>query len=529
MAQRRARTGRSAAALLIAAALLAPVLIPATASAGRGQPHQRGSGPNRGALLVKMKPSAGAAAAAAAASAAGGTEIGRLTELDTSVVEAPAGRQDRVRRQLLADPNVLAVEPDGQAQAAVVPSDPLWSRQWSARRVRAPLAWDVTTGQSSTIVAVLDTGVDANHPDLRGKVLAGWNFQANNANTYDDGNHGTPVAGLIAGLPNNGKGIAGMCWRCRILPVKVLNSAGSGSWSNIAAGVVWAANNGADVINLSLGGQTGSRALRDAIAYAIGKGVVVVAAAGNNGSRNQFYPAAYPNVMAVAATTNADALYSFSNRGSWVDISAPGCTWSSAPRAKWRSFCGTSAAAPIVAGIAGLVRSRAPNASRAAVQAAITSTTVPVGAIVRHGRVDAAAAVRVLGTQAGTPADPTPKPTPTATPKPTPTPTGSAPGEGEEYWSDRLHSDRDTDRQRFRFGGHVEFEVRWSNWRDLRVEVRTTGGETVFVRDGDGWWHEGRSRARFDTHLPPGEYDVIVSADFEDATYFEMKVSWQRD
>ncbi len=256
----------------------------------------------------------------------------------------------------------------------MTPNDPLWSKEWFARKVRAPLAWDTTVGAGAPVIAVLDTGVQASHPDLTGRVLQGRDFVNNDNNAADDMGHGTMVAGVAAGAGMNSRGVAGICWRCKILPVKVANSNGNVRWSNVAAGITWAANHGADVINMSFGGLNGSSSVANAVAYARNHGVVVVAAAGNEGTSQRFYPAAYPGVLSVAATTSTDGLYSFSTRGAWVKLAAPGCTWTSQRGSKWGSFCGTSAAAPIVAGTAGLVFAAFPGASRSQVENKILNT-----------------------------------------------------------------------------------------------------------------------------------------------------------
>jgi subtilisin family serine protease len=544
-----AKPARALGVFLLALALLVPVALPSTAEAKKGEPRQRGSGSERGALIVKFKAGVSDADAAAMGATAGASEIGRIDEIDARVMKVTGKDRKKVRQQLASNPAVLAVEDDGEARAVAVPADPMWSKQWFARKVRGPAAWDVTTGGTGPIVAVVDTGVQANHPDLRGRVLAGWNFVGNKANANDDGDHGTPVAGVIAAAANNGVGIAGMCWKCRILPVKVLNSSGGGSWSNVAAGIVWAANNGADVINLSLGGASGSTAMRDAVAYAVSKGIVVVAAAGNSSSTSKFYPAAYPGVLSVAATTSSDGLYKFSNRGAWVRIAAPGCTHSTSVGSKWRTFCGTSAAAPIVAGIAALVRSRAPGASRVQVEKAMLSTTVKVGSAIGGGRVNAANAVRALGAPVANPTPaPTAKPTPTPTPKPTPaptpkptatptakptatpsaTPTGQPgiPKWGYSRWDDRLWGRDDIDSRWFAFGGKVRFYLRWSNLERVRLEVENAWGQRVHAYHDRGWGHGDHSHGEFKLWLPPGHYKLTFSGDYQGETYYRVEVEW---
>lgn len=547
----RAKPTWALGTFLLALAVTGAAVMPAVAEAKRGEPRQRGSGEERGALLVKLKPGASANALAMDVDA-GASEIGRIDELGTLVMRVTGKDRAQVRQRLARNPAVASVEEDGEGHAVAVPSDPMWSKQWFARTVRGPAAWDVSTGSGSTIVAVIDTGVQARHPDLRGRVLSGWNFVGNNSKTADDGDHGTPAAGIIAAAGNNGVGVAGMCWKCRILPVKVLNASGSGSWSNIAAGIVWAANNGATVINLSLGGASGSTALRDAIAYAVSKGIVVVAAAGNASTTSKFYPAAYPGVLSVAGTTSADKIYNFSNRGKWVRIAAPGCTHTTARASKWRSFCGTSAAAPVVAGVAALVRSRAPNASKAQVESALLSSAIKIGTVIGGGRVDAAAAVRQLGPAVVAPTPkptaaptvaPTAKPTVAPTPKPTvaptvaptvkptvaPTQAPTVPREGYARWDDQLWGPGDTDSKWFAVGGKVEIKLRWTNHSRIRVDVHDARGAWVHTYFDRGWRHHDHSHAEYQLSLQPGNYRLTVSGEHWAATDYRVEVQWRAD
>lgn len=396
------RAHRFAVGVLASVVMLAnPVIVPAAAgmSADRATSHApvRGSGDIGGALLVKVHGGSTDDEVNRHFTAAGAVEVGRLDAIGVRVVTVAPGR-DRaaVRAALIAARSVASVEDDGFGTIALTPNDPLWDNQWSARRVRAPQAWDITTGEGGPIIAIIDSGVSAGHPDLEGRVLAGRDFVNDDRNAADDNGHGTLVAGVAAARGMNGKGVAGTCWRCRILPVKVIDSHGRVRWSNAAAGVIWAADRGAHVINLSFGDQSASSALAAAVAYAVDRGVVVVAAAGNDGRTARFYPASYPGVLSVAATNGSDSLYSWSNRGSWVKLAAPGCTWTTRRGSGYTSFCGTSAAAPIVAGIAGLMLSAAPGASATRVRSALRSSAVHVTSKIGGGRVDALAALNEI-------------------------------------------------------------------------------------------------------------------------------------
>jgi subtilisin family serine protease len=223
-----------------------------------------------------------------AAEATGGSVVGRIPELSARVVELPGAALAHARHALVANPQVASVEVDGLVAVDWTPTDPLWAYQWEQRQVRAPRAWNMTRGRYDTVVAVVDTGVRARHPDLAGHVLDGRDFVNGDRNAADDNGHGTAVAGVVGALTGNEVGVTGLCPRCRILPVKTLTAEGTGYWSVAAQGIVWAANRGADVINLSFGGPTGGTTLYNAIAYARSKGAVVIASAGNNASTNLF-------------------------------------------------------------------------------------------------------------------------------------------------------------------------------------------------------------------------------------------------
>jgi thermitase len=275
------------------------------------------------------------------------------------------------------------------------PSDPLWPEQWGADLADAPTAWSVTRGDSKIVVAVVDTGVDFAQPDLQGAFVPGYDFVNGDSDPSDDQGHGTAVAGIVAARDDNGAGGSGLCPRCSVMPVKVVSAAGTATELDVAAGITWAADHGARVINLSLGGTYGA-AVRDAVNYATDKGAVVVAAAGNNGSSSPFYPAADPGVLSVGATQPDDTLYPWSDYGNWVSVAAPGCDLAPARGGGYGEICGTSASSPFVAALAGLAISYAPTATPATIIQAITSTARPVSGIA-NGRVDFAGALAALG------------------------------------------------------------------------------------------------------------------------------------
>jgi subtilisin family serine protease len=410
-----ARVRPSPPVLVLSFALLATLGIPSVTAAFA---PDHGSGSDGNTWVVKYRSDTSSYAAVAAVGKTGAREVGEIPEVDAHVVTLPAGREAQTLNSLRHDPRVLSVERDDSMQATYLPIDPHWTQEWGARAVRAPLAWNMTMGTNKTVIAVVDTGVDPRQPDLKGKVLRGWDFQNNDSNPMDDNGHGTAVAGVAAAAVND-IGIAGICLRCVILPVKVLNKAGSGSYSNIAAGIIWAAKHGADVINLSLAGAYPATVVSDAIQFARNHGVVVVAAAGNEGSRHKFYPAAFPGVISVAATSNTDRLYSWSNRGTWVKVAAPGCAYTgSTGPIRWTWWCGTSFATPVVAGTAALVISLRPGLSRSQVERMLLTSTVNVRGVTQ-GRIDTYRAVSKAN------AIPVPTPTPTPTPTASTSPSSS--------------------------------------------------------------------------------------------------------
>jgi serine protease len=295
------------------------------------------------------------------------TALEAETKEEVAVV-AP-GRVAELIARLSHDPRVEIAEPLARVRAFYTANDPLLKDQWHMARIGAPRAWDFATGRGVT-VAVVDTGIacEDHGPYTKGTDLAdtecvkGWNFVSGNEHANDDQGHGTHVAGTIAQSTNNGIGGAGIAFHARLMPVKVLNEGGFGTTADVADGIRWAADHGAQVINLSLGGPRNSRVLQKAIDHALSRGVVVVAAAGNTGSSVQF-PGGSEGVIGVSASDPDDKIAKFSSRGDGVDIAAPGvnvvqqtiCKKGREKCEVFPGYNGTSMASPHVAGAAALI------------------------------------------------------------------------------------------------------------------------------------------------------------------------------
>ena len=323
------------------------------------------------------------------------------------VAPQPGQSVDDVIASLRTRGDVEFAEPDHVVSIAATPTDPLYATyQWSLPQIGLPTAWNTTTGSASVIVAVVDTGVDATHPDLAGKITtganAGFNFVSNNTNTADDHFHGTFVSSIIAMNTNNAQGGAGVCWACMIMPVKVLDSNGSGSTFNVAQGIDWAVAHGAKVINLSLGSSAPDSGLQTSIDNAWNAGVIVVAASGNSGGA-VMYPAAYPNAIAVGSNNSSGVKSTFSSFGPELDVMAPGegvfgalCTCSTYTGG-YGTGSGTSFSSPHVAGVVGLMIS-AGITDKNQIRSRLTSTATDMDVAgfdnnTGWGRVNAAAAI----------------------------------------------------------------------------------------------------------------------------------------
>jgi subtilisin family serine protease len=424
--RRRIVVGLAATTALITGSVLAPVAGASVTGAGRELPVRLLVGLRAGVEADITLPTLSRLGLAQADSAGGSTARRLLSEIGVKSVEVPGSRAAAVQAALRLDPNVSYVQVDPRAKKTeVTPDDPLFVQggQPELAQMRVPTAWDTTTG-ANVKVAVVDTGVNA-VGDLTGQVLQGYDFvDRGDSDPSDDEGHGTMVASLIAATPNNGAGMAGVCAQCDILPVKVLDSTGSGWHSDIAEGIMWAAGQGAKVINLSLGGPSSSAVMKDAVAWANAKGALVVAAAGNEGTTTLQYPAAYSDVLAVGASDtrrSTTARASFSSYGNWVDVSAPGIT---AAMTRTGQYCtdapssneqcwspeyqdpynvqGTSFSAPLVSGVAALIASHRPTYQGWGLRYAITYSARKDNTWTMFGSVDAAAALN-KGNDTGAP------------------------------------------------------------------------------------------------------------------------------
>ena len=304
---------------------------------------------------------------------------------------APGQEQAEIAR-LSALPWVRYAEPNYLARAAGYPNDPYIGEQWNIRRIGAPAAWDLTFGSYSIVVAVIDSGVDRTHPEFAGRLAPGYDYVNGDYDPSDDYGHGTHVTGIIAAAADNGVGVAGLAAHVRILPLKALDSLGVGTYSNIGLAIRRAADNNAQVINLSLGGIYPSADLSDAINYAASRNALVVAAAGNcaqggdgcGGSSNpDYYPAAYPQAVAVAATDHYDDWASYSGHKSYVGLAAPGGVFGdqimSTVPGGYGSKYGTSMATSLVSAAAALVMTYMPAATSTEVADILKNTADKVG------------------------------------------------------------------------------------------------------------------------------------------------------
>lgn len=380
-----------------------------------------------GQLVVGLDPARGNALALTAIDWVG-VVANQVPAIEAYVVQLmPHIRMEDAATFLRSLPGVRYVEPNYIYYAFADPNDPGYSQQYGPQRIQANLAWDIWQPRRTVYLAIIDTGISYTHPDLANKFrrhsnnnIYGWNTLTNSTNANDDNGHGTHVAGIAAAEINNGVGIAGIAaWNpnvpnartyVQLMPVKVLNSSGSGTLDSVARGITWAADNGAHVLSLSLGGSQSAQALQDAVNYAWNRGCLIVVAAGNGSSSTPQYPAYYTNCIAVAATDRNDQLAYFSQYGSWVDIAAPGVDiYSTWLNSGYRSLNGTSMACPHVSGVAALVWSHNGSLTNQQLRSILETNVDPyrpyAGRTIapNAGRVNAYLALQAAGGGGGSP------------------------------------------------------------------------------------------------------------------------------
>jgi len=336
----------------------------------------------------------------------GGRSLGRLHGLRIHKIEVPENAEDALVRALSRNPSIKFAEKDMFVTPdEYIPNDPRYSSEWHLPIIQAPAAWDLSQGDGVTI-AVIDSGVYADHPDLTSKLVGGWNVVNNTADTADIYGHGTKVASFAGVASNNGIGIASSGFNAMVMPIKVTSgSEGSAYISDLAEGIVWAVDNGAQVANLSYEVYDSST-ISNAAQYMRNKGGVVVCSSGN-GDTNTGYSDS-PTVITVAATNSSDTRAYFSNYGDYVDVAAPGRSVLAATNTGgYATVSGTSFASPLVAGVVGLIMSANPNLNPEQVEKVLEDSAddlidgVDWHMYYGHGRVNAARAVQLaIGTSA---------------------------------------------------------------------------------------------------------------------------------
>lgn len=344
-------------------------------------------------LIVKFKTGTIATEKKEALNAVQGTEISNLFKGEVSLVSLPKGNElETLAKQLLKQKAVEYVQPNYEVERTFVPKDSGYKNQWYLKKIQMPKAWDQTKGSSTITVAVIDGGVQTNHPDLKGKIVSPYDVVTGRTTVPAD-MHGTHVAGIIAASINK-SGVAGIAPNVKIMPINVFQGSGADTY-DIAEGIIYAADKGANVINMSLGSYYYSYITDYATTYAKDLGATIIASAGNDNSSSSTYPASLPSVISISATNNNDTITGFSNFGYNIDLSAPGQDiYSTISGSSYKYLSGTSMAAPVVSGVAALVLSKNPLLSPDQVESILTKSSIDLGTkgwdyYYGYGRVDA--------------------------------------------------------------------------------------------------------------------------------------------
>jgi serine protease len=369
----------------------------------------RGTGPKKEEILVGVSATADDIEATVAQYVPGNAEVVHSNEaLHYVAVKFPEQAADTARENFVeavtTKDHIKYAEENATYEALATPNDPQFGSQYAPQQVNAPTAWDTTFGDSSVTIAVVDTGAQYDHPDLAGNYASdpGRDFVDSDADPYpdvpQDEYHGTHVSGCASAVVDNGTGVAGQS-NSTLINGRALDENGSGSTTDIADAVQWAADQGADVINLSLGGGGYTDTMKNAVSYATNNGALVIAAAGNDGSSSVSYPAAYSECMAISAVDSNENLASFSQYGSSVELTAPGVdvlSTTTETRGSYETLSGTSMATPVVSGVAGLTLAQWSSLSNSDLRNHLKGTAADVGLSSDEqgsGQVDAAAAV----------------------------------------------------------------------------------------------------------------------------------------
>jgi thermitase len=355
-----------------------------------------------GRVLVKFRSEVTRSRSQRVITRAGASDAGEISGIGVHMVELPSVADEAAFVNVFkSQPEVEFAELDPiVAPDSMTPNDPSYPSEWHLPKISGPNAWSSTTGSSSVIIAILDTGCDPTHPDLSTKYVPGWNTYDNNSDTHDVYGHGTAVAGSAAASSNNSTGVASIAWGCKLMPVRISDTGGYGYGSTIAAGLTWAADHGARVANISYR-MDFSSTVTSAAQYFMNHGGVVTMSAGNNGT--VYTTGDNPYILVVSATDSQDNLASWSNRGSNLDLAAPGVSILTTNNGGgYGSWSGTSFSAPIVAGVAGLVISTNPALSGTEVQAVLKQSADDLGSAgwdtsYGWGRVNASRAVSLAG------------------------------------------------------------------------------------------------------------------------------------
>lgn len=322
-------------------------------------------------------------------------------ELGLHILDVAEGSSDAIRESLRKSGLFDYVEPDYYAVEGGSPNDSYYGSQWHLPKIGGAAAWSLTTGSSSVVIAVIDSGIYPHHPDLESKLIPGWNFVKANADTADVTGHGTAVAGTAAAATNNGIGVAGVTWASLVMPLVVVDSTSFAAYSDIAAAIHYAVDRQVRVLNISIGGTATSTTLQNAVDYAWSHGALIFAAAMNSASTTPNYPAACNHAIAVSATTESDRLATFSNYGNWLTLSAPGTDILTTMDGGGYGYeDGTSFASPIAAAVAALVLAVAPQLTNEQVREILKQSADQVGQpgydqYFGWGRVNAARAVEL--------------------------------------------------------------------------------------------------------------------------------------